>query len=203
MFIAHRKLLIEHLTRFTDGLFQPKLIDFPQLTPAESHSIRLLQHMATSLIHALEKEGSSIVNFVLSEAELASIFDCSPSSLASRSDEPLESSFSSGLAGILLSYPAIYHSTRLDSTATDKDLDVYSVYTDSPRRQVLMQFSAPLDFQGEVKIKLETIISEWKVRLTQISEGLFQKWQEYTGGGGESCTFKIQIETHRVPIMSL
>ena len=105
------------------------------------------------------------------------------------------------IAGLLLSYPAIYYSEDTNSRLLDADLNVISVRTDGQVPRILMQFSCPPGLLDEVTKELKSIIEEWESRSSQLAPHLRDKWHEFTGV--ESCTLKIQVETRRVPVLSL
>lgn len=182
--------MTEHLTRFVHDVHLPLLIDFPDFKISDSPAFIRLQTIAKALLGTLKGEKNLIYSF-----ESAVNKDRSVQAFVSPIELP-------SLAGLLLSYPAIYRATQPNATATGQDLDVYSVAADAFRRRILMQFSAPSEFRADVERKLEALVDEWETRRSQMPKSLSQIWQDYIGGG-EVSTLKIQKEIRRVPIMSL
>jgi hypothetical protein len=165
------------LQDFVDGVYRPYLIDFSTFSSADSSKLESLKEVSRNLLTKLEGQEDQLV--VIYDKEFASL----PT-----------------LAGLLLSYPALYYSEG-SSALTDADVDVYSLYTDSPNRQKILQFSAPLAFRQEITHILDLLVEEWTRRISRLAPMLAQKWKEYTGV--ESCTLKTQVEIRRVSILTL
>jgi len=182
--------MTEHLTRFVHDVHLPLLIDFPDFKISDSQAFIRLQAIAQALLGILKGEKNLIYSF-----ESAVNEDRSVPAFVSPIELP-------SLAGLLLSYPAIYRATQPNATATDQELDVYSIAAQSSRRPILMQFSAPSEFREEVEWKLEALVDEWETRRSQMPKSLSKIWQDYIGGE-EVSTLKIQKEIRRVPVMSL
>lgn len=166
------------LRNFLDGVYRPSLIDFPTLTLSDSSKVALLKEVSMDLIRALGSHQNQLV------VKYANNF---PSL--------------STLAGLLLSYPALYYSEDSSAKLTDAEVDVYSIYTNSPNRQTLIQFSASAAFRQDVTNDLEILAAEWNRSASRLAPSLAEKWKEYTGV--ESCTLKTQVETRRVSILTL
>ena len=168
----------ELLGRFIGGTYHPVLIEFPSLFRCNQSALDSLRVAATEVIRTLEEaKDSSIV-------KVGGIIKSLPS-----------------LAGLLLSYVAVYHVEDIGAQLMDAEVKVVSVRTDISRPQILMQFSCAPIFINEVGHELETVVDEWESRISRLPPLLLQKWHNFTGV--ESCTLKIQIETRRVPILSL
>ena len=176
IFVIHRSLLKDLLGRFIEGTYCPILVDFPSLCRCNQAAIFSLRDTAKDIMKTLEQDNDSSIIYV------AGIVKSLPS-----------------LAGLILSYPAIYYSEDVGAQLMDTEVKVASVCTDGPR--VLMQFSCPTYIINEVYHVLESVVKEWESRISRLSPLLLQKWRAFTGV--ESCTLKIQIETRRVPILSL
>jgi hypothetical protein len=194
IFIAHRGLILDLLCRLTDGRLLTSLIDFPQFIAAGPEKLGQMRRISADLINQIE------------EADGKAIFELDISNLNSIGEGHGSSEFAispAAVAGLLLSYPCIYNSLEANATVTDKEVDLYSVYVEGNIRRSLMQFSVPIQIREEVTVSLKDTIKEWEVRIHRMPDGMSQIWQEYTGGGAESCTLKIQLETRRVPVMKL
>lgn len=176
IFVIHRPLLKDLLDRFSEGTYCPILVDFPSLSRCGESTIFSLRDTAKDIMKTLEQDNDS------STIHVAGIVKSLPS-----------------LAGLFLSYPAIYYSADIGAQLMDTEVKVASVCTDGPH--VLMQFSYPTYLIDEVCHVLESVVKEWDSRISRLSPLLLQKWRVFTGV--ESCTLKIQIETRRVPILSL
>jgi hypothetical protein len=176
IFVIHESLLKDALGRFIEGTYCPISVDFPSLSRCNQSAIFSLRDIAKDIIKTLEQDrDSSIIDVVGMVKSLPS------------------------LAGLLLSYPAVYYSEDVGAKLMDTEVKVVSVCAGSFR--VLMQFSCPTYLLNEVRFDLESIVKEWESRISSLTPLLLQKWRTFTGV--ESCTLKIQIETCRVPILSL
>lgn len=176
--MINRTLVTELVGQFIDGTYRPVLVDFPSLTLCSSSALKSLQEVSRDVLKMIEQKKHPLI------VRVGGSIQSLPS-----------------LAGLLLSYPAIYHSEDLDARLLDTDVNVISLRTDGTKPRVLMQFSCPLNFLDEVTTKLTPIIEQWESRISQLSPSLQEKWRKFTGV--ESCTLKIHIETRRVPILSL
>jgi Domain of unknown function (DUF4504) len=105
------------------------------------------------------------------------------------------------LAGLLLSYPVIYYSDDSNAKLVNAEMDVLSVCADGQKCMALMQFSCPHHVLDVATQKLNMITKEWGDRVTRLSSPLREKWCNFTGG--ESCILKIEVETRKVPVLSL
>ena len=176
IFVIHESLLKDGLRRFIEGTFCPTLVDFPSLSRCNQSAIFSLRDTAKDIMKTLQQDrDSSIIDVVGMVQSLPS------------------------LAGLLLSYPAVYYSEDVGAQLMDTEVKVVSVCTGGSR--VMMQFSCPTYLINEVRHDLESILEEWESRISRLTPFLLQKWRSFTGV--ESCTLKIQIETRRVPILSL
>jgi hypothetical protein len=154
------------------------LIDFPTISASDPSKLALLKEVSRELLKVLEQQ----------ESQLAIKYESNFPSLPT-------------LAGLLLSYPAIYYPEDSTAKVTDAEVDIYSICTNSPDRQTILQFSAPTTFRQEVTHDVDILAEEWDGRVSRLSPLLSQKWEEYTGV--ESCTLKTQVETRRVSILTL
>jgi hypothetical protein len=176
IFVIHRSLLKDLVGRFNEGTYCPTLVDFPSLSRSNQSAIFSLRNTAKDVMRTLEQDSdSSIIDVVGMVKSLPS------------------------LAGLLLSYPVIYHSEDIGAQLMDTEVKVVSVCTGSSC--VLMQFSCPTYLIDEVRHDLEAIVKEWETRISRLSRLLLPKWRSFTGV--ESCTLEIQIETRRVSILTL
>lgn len=188
-------MVLEHLLGFNLGAFQPILIDFPEFVTAGAQALKQLRWTSEALIEELEKsKGTPIYDFNFGRLNTIGV--------ENRRQLQLDTFFQPALAGLLLSYAAVYCPTQANGTVTNQEIDLYSVYLESPKKPLLMQFSAPVEFRERVETSLGNITGKLEARISQIPGALSQKWREYTGGA-EPCTLQIQIKTRRVPIMSL
>jgi hypothetical protein len=178
VFIVHRTLVSHLLGQFIDGTYCPILIDFPSLALCSPSTLIALQDVSKYILRTIEEGEQRIIIKPSGNIELL------PS-----------------VAGLLLSYPAIYHSRDLHARLVDMEVNVFSVRTSGAETRVLMQFSSPLNFQDEVMTKLTSAVAEWELRISQLSSSLQDKWLKFTGV--ESCTLTIQLETRRVPVICL
>jgi hypothetical protein len=177
VFIIHKPLVSELLDRFVRGECRPILVGFPSLSLCDRSVLISQQSVSKNILIALGQERGYLVVILDEISHLPST------------------------AGLLLSYPAIYYSEDSHSRLLDADLNVISVRTDGQVPRVLMQFSCPPDLLDEVTKELKSTVAEWESRSSQLSPPLRDKWREFTGV--ESCTLKIQVETRRVPVLSL
>jgi hypothetical protein len=167
------------LTQFIDGTYQPVQIAFPSLTRCNPSALVSLKDVSKKLLEMLEQQKQSL---------LVKVGGVISDSLTS-------------LAGLLLSYPAIYHSEDTVAQLLDTDVNVISVWTNGSEEKSLMQLSCPLDMLDEVMPELEKTVAKWEKRISQLPPLFREKWRNFTGE--ELCTLKIQTETRRVPILSL
>jgi hypothetical protein len=105
------------------------------------------------------------------------------------------------LAGLLLSYPAIYYSEDPNAKLMDTTLDLYSVCTNSPESHVIIQFSGPPPLINIITAETENIKKLWESRIEALTPSLREEWCAFVGA--ESYTFKIQIDNRRVPTITL
>lgn len=166
------------LWKFLDGVYRPSLIEFPTLTLADSSKMALLKDVSMDFTRALEENQNQMV------VKYANSFPSLPT-----------------LAGLLLSYPALYYSEDSSAKLTDAEVDVHSIYSDSPNRQTLIQFSASAAFRQDVADDLEILAADWNRKASRLAPSLAEKWKEYTGV--ESCTLKTRVETRRVSMLTL
>jgi hypothetical protein len=175
LFICHVELLKGQLRRFIEEKFRPTLIDFPQLRLAEPRALESLKTVAARLLGQLERDHKTLIEFTVSSAAPA-------------------------LAGLLLSYTAIYYSERCDEIVIDQEFRVYSV---SAAERTLMQFSAPPEFGTNVETALQQTVQEWSNRIQKMSSSQQENWQQYIRREISLSPLKIQIATQNVSIMSL
>jgi hypothetical protein len=178
VFIVHRKLIIDLLGNFENGLYSPVLVDFPSLRCCDSTPLLEIRDFCRHLISVLEQEEENTIIKI---------------------DHNLKSP--SSVAGLLLSYVIIYYSDNTDAKLLHAEVGVFSVYTESPQSRILMQFSCPPDLLETAERELMKVVSDWESRISALRSTLQEKWRDFTGV--ESCTLKIRIETRRVPILSL
>jgi hypothetical protein len=178
VFLAHQRLLWDLLARFVDGKYRPVLIDFISRGIASKTVSECLILEARTLLEALEKSSiSPVIEF------------------------PSDSKSLPALAGLVLSYPAIYYSEGKNDQLVDANVTVFVVHTGGVDRRNLMQFSCPPDLAEIVLETLKLTVEEWEMRISSMGVGLKSKWIDYTRA--ESCTLEIQMETRRVPILTL
>lgn len=178
MFLAHRDLLRDILARFVEGKYRPVLIDFISQGIASKAVSECLILEARTLLEALDKPSiPPVIEF------------------------PGDSNSLPALAGLLLSYPAIYYSERVNDRLVDANVIVFAVHTGGVDRRNLMQFSCPPDVAEIVLETLKLTVVEWETRISNMPAGSKEKWIDYTRA--ESCTLEIQMETRRVPILTL
>jgi hypothetical protein len=176
--LAHRELLRDLLARFVEGKYRPVLIDFLSQGIASKSASEHLRHVASALLEVIEKASvSPAVEFPGGSHSLPT------------------------LAGLLLSYPAIYYSERNNDRLVDANVAVFGLHTGGVDRRNLMQFSCPPDLAEIVLETLKLTVQEWETRISNMPAGLKEKWINYTRA--ESCTLEIQMETRRVPILTL
>ena len=85
------------------------------------------------------------------------------------------------LAGLLLSYPVIYHSEDVGAQLMDTEVKVVSVCTSSSR--LLMQFSCPTYLIDEVRHDLEAIVKEWETRISRLVSVVTTKVAQFHRSG--------------------
>jgi hypothetical protein len=155
------------------------LINFPALTSADSSVLSSLREASKDLVRVIEERcGQPVIKY--------------------------ESDFTSlpTLAGLLLSYPAVYYSEDPNAKLLDAEVDVYSIYADSANRPTLVQFSGPATLRVVITKDLEKLAMEWNRRLSTLSPELSAKWTEYIGVES-SCILKTHVDTRRVSILTL
>ena len=167
----------EVLTRFVDGSYNPILIEFPSLCLCEQRLYQEIRRTAYEILEKLQElESSSIVEF----------------------DDTVDSA--PAIAGLILSYPAIYHSKKEDKLV-DAEITIFSVHIESPEQRILMQFSCPPRYRDQTTQILMKTATEMEARIGRIPESLREEWHGFTRG--KSCKLKAHIETRRVSILSL
>jgi hypothetical protein len=162
-----------------DGVYSLTLINFPGLTTADSSVLSSLRETSKDLVRVIEERGGQPV--IKYESDFTSL----PT-----------------IAGLLLSYPAIYYSEDPTAKLLDAEVDVYSIYADTLDRQTLIQFSGPATHREVITKDLEKLAMEWNRRLSTLSPELSAKWSEYIGVES-SCILKTHIDTRRVSILTL
>jgi len=178
VFIVHKTLLVDMLARFVERKYNPILIDFLSQRLASKAANDSLRNAAKSLLHNLHQDSnSSMIEFTGQVESLPS------------------------LAGLLLSYPAIYHSVDATTRLVDASINVVMVHTGGTDGKIVMQFSCPPDLMELGLEPLKSTVQEWKTRISTLQTSLKEKWINYTRA--ELCTLEIQIETRRVPILTL
>jgi hypothetical protein len=178
VFLAHQDLLRDLLARFVEGKYRPVLVNFLSQGVSSKTAGEYLRHAARALLEALEKTSiSPVIEF------------------------PGHPHSPPALAGLLLSYPAIYYSESENDRLVDANVTVFVLHTGGRDRRNLMQFSCPLDLAEIVLETLKLTVEEWETRISNMPAGLKEKWIDYTRA--ESCTLEIQMETRRVPILTL
>ena len=178
MFFGHERLLLDLLARFVEGTYYPVLIDFLSQAIASETAVVSLKKGARALLEVLKKGSISPV------IEVPGHSQCLPA-----------------LAGLLLSYPAIYYSESKRDRLVDANVNVLKLRTGGHDGRTLMQFSCPPEITELVLDPLKSTVREWEERISNIPAVLKEKWVNYTRA--ESCTLEIQMATRRVPILTL
>jgi hypothetical protein len=176
-FIVDRKRVHDLLTEFKQGTYKPVLVQFPSLKIGCSEGEVELHQFAEEMNLILANETGAIVKFNSNTVSLASI------------------------AGLLLSYTAIYYSKSSDSKLLDAELNVLSVSTANSPPQTLMQFSCPLGAFEAASHELTRTINEWESIISHLKLPLLEKWRMFSGE--KSDVLRMQVETRRVPILSI
>lgn len=162
-----------------NGIHHPLLIDFPTLKPTDASNVQSLKEVSNDLLRVIEEQTvEAVITF---ESDFPSL----PT-----------------LAGLLLSYPALYYSEDPIAKLLDAEVDVYSIYADSAQRQTILQFSGPAHFRDAIQEALEKLAEDGNQRLSRLSPTLSKRWTEYIGAES-SCTLKTHVETRRISILTL
>ena len=166
------------IARFVDGSYRPILIDFLSQRPASQAASDSLTKAAKSVLQNLhQNSNSSLIDFI---GEVESL----PS-----------------LAGLLLSYPAIYHSADATHRLVDTSINVVMVHTGGTDGEIVMQFSCPPDLTELWIEPLKSTVQEWETRISTLPPTLKEKWISYARA--EFRNLEIQMETRRVSILTL
>ena len=176
VFIVHRRLTKKLLAGFLAGLLHPVVVDFPSFELSSFETLTALKHSCAELLALMDQSDRPII--------------ICPTKCASPP----------ALAGLLLSYPSIYYTEDPASKVVNAEVALCSVSTDIMPK-ILMQFSCPPSLVKTVLTELDDTMQQWEFRLGNLSPKARKLWDSYTGV--ESCTFKVQLETRRVPILSL
>lgn len=165
--VAHRNLLRDLLEDYIAGRYQVILIDFSSLKPCPSSTDESLKNLSNILV-ALLRDDATLVKIPYSAVSLPAI------------------------AGLLLSYPVVYHCDFEGELQNNAEVVVFSIYPSASKTKKLMQFSCPRDLSDGASEMLERTTANWEVRINQLSESRRREWREFAGTEDNN----LHIESH-------
>jgi len=174
----------ELLSSHVNGQYETILVDFSTFKPCNSSVYESLRKFSAVLLALLQDDSKFLKVPEIPEAPIS---------------RP-------AIAGLLLSYPIIYHCKSETEVLHDVDVVVFSVYPPPLYNKPFMQFSCPLGLRKVAERMLENTVEEWQNRVEnqlwdeQVDFTDLGVWKHVDLGEGE---LQISYERTRVPVLTL